>query len=185
MPGEYGEAYGEWSFDCLNAEGYVAETAFSDETGMAKDGYAAIYRYADSQKESKLELHTAVTDKVLKEISVGFSLKINGSDGFRLSLAADIDHSDKQLLSYEIAEENASVYCEGEQIYELKINKWNRYVISFYPEEGTFSIYIDSELIKTVDLSDGENSRLNKLSFIFRSAKFEGCYAIDDVAIIY
>jgi len=185
MPGEYGEDYGEWSFDCLNAEGYVAETAFSDETSMAKDGYAAIYGYADSPKESKLELSTLVEDKALNEISVGYFLKISGGDGMKLSLSADLDNLEKQLLSYEISDGNAAVYCDGEQVYELEINEWNRYMIRFNLKEGTAGIYIDSRLIKTVNLSDKKISSLNKLGFAFKSANFEDCYAIDEVAIVY
>lgn len=185
MPGEYGEDYGEWSFDSLNAEGYVAETSFSDENGMAKNGYAAVYGYADSPKESKLKLHTAGIDKALKEISVGYFLKINGGDGLKLSLAAELDNSEKQLLSYEISEENAAVFCEEEQLYGLNINEWNRYMIKFDLQKGTVGIYIDSELVKTINLSAEEISSLDKLSFTFKSENFEDCYAIDDVAIIY
>ncbi len=185
MPGEYGEGYGEWSFDCLNAEGYVAETSFSDESGMAKNGYAAVYGYADSPKESNLELHTAGINKALKEISIGYFLKLNGGDGLKLSLAAKLDNSEKHLFSYEISEENAAVFCGEEQLYKLNINEWNRYVIKFDLHNGTVGIYIDSALVKTVRISDEAVSSLDKLSFTFKSENFEDCYAIDDVAIIY
>lgn len=185
MPGEYGEDYGEWSFDSLNAEGYVAETSFSNENHMTENGYATVYGYANSPDESRLELHTAGINEALKKISVGYSLKINGGDGLRLSLGATTDNSEKQLLSYEISDGNATVFCEDEQIYSLKTDEWNRYLLEFDLQNGTVDIYIDSALVKTVSLSAEAVSSLNKISFTFKSENFEDCYSIDEVAIIY
>lgn len=185
MPGEYGSSYGEWSFDCFNAEGYVAETGYSNESNIAEDGYAAIYGYADAVKESRLELTIEDNDKLADKIAVGYFLKINGTEGMKLSLNADIDSLEKNLLKYEVSGGNTEIYCEGERIYKSNINEWDRYVISFDRKKREAGIYINSKLIKTLNLSAEEISTLNKMSFVFKSANFEDCYGIDDVAIIY
>ena len=183
MPGEYGDEYGQWSFDSLNAEGYVAETAFSDESGIAKDGYAAVYGYAGTDKESRLELSTLGINEPLREIVVGYFFKINGGSGMKLSLAAKLDNSEKQLLSYEVSDEDVKLFCEGELLCGLKLNEWNRYILKFNLEKGEVGIYIDSKLIKTVKTED--ITALSGLCFIFKSENFEDFYAIDDVGIAY
>lgn len=185
MPGEYGEGYGEWSFDCLNAEGYIAETSFDNDTRTAEDGYATIYGYSDTQKESRLKLSTSGINVALQEITVAYFLKINGGAGLKLSIGAKIDNTEKRLLIYEVSDDGVEVSCEGEALYKLKLNEWNRYVLRFDLEKGIVGIYIDSKLIKTLKLGIEDITALTELCFIFKSENFEDFYALDEVGIIY
>lgn len=178
MPGEYGDEFGCWSFDRLNGEGYVAETSQTS----SNNGYAAIYGYKGTDKQSRLTLHAFNQETMPKTVMLSFSMLTGGGDGATFGIEAVFDNELKEIMKLVINNGRAESDISG-VTFMPDLNKWNRYMIAFDTEKDTYTVYLNS---KTVFSGEIENAQvLQSVNFVFKSENDEDRYFLDDTALIY
>lgn len=166
MPGEYGDVYGTWSFDRLNGQGYIAETAYGLGGKREYDGCAAIYGYENTTESSRLSLN-AFDEAVTDSFAFAFSMYYDMTEDASVYLLARYSDGGEARI--------ADLKCADS-------GKWNNYTMDFDADRGTCRIYLNGSAVSEAAFDGGI---ITDFAFEFMSSGFEDMYAVDNVSLIY